>query len=141
MSSSITVLSIILALLFVDETLPRLVAEREKSTKPDSAKSISHPTYGAVSLPDEEQTFVEPEVTKERVWTALEILSLPAIQSVFLSGALLSFLTVGFEVIFVLFSYTSISLGGLDRSVRCDCFPIQASDFAADSMLFFSFHS
>ena len=54
-----------------------------------------------------------------------ELLSNPAILSLCTSGFALCFLNTGFQVIFVLFSYTSILNGGLGLSV-CAIIDIKA---------------
>jgi hypothetical protein len=47
----------------------------------------------------------------------LHLFGQPHIRAVLGSGFMLSFMAVGFDVVFVLYSYTSVSLGGMGRSV------------------------
>lgn len=49
--------------------------------------------------------------------TLLQLLRIPEVRSIAASSFMLSFLGMGLEVVFILFSYTSIELGGLGRSV------------------------
>lgn len=47
------------------------------------------------------------------------MISYPTVCSILLSSFMLSFLSMSFEIVFVLFSYTKIELGGIGRSVSC----------------------
>lgn len=52
----------------------------------------------------------------------MSLLAKPHVRAVLSSGFMFSFLGVGFEVVFVLYSYTRIDLGGMGRSVRLRTF-------------------
>ena len=47
------------------------------------------------------------------------MLSYPTVRLILVSSFLLNFLSTAFDIVFVLFTYTSIELGGLGRSVSC----------------------
>jgi len=47
---------------------------------------------------------------------ALELITYPAVRSILYSGFALSFLSMAFEVVFILYSYSKPELGGLGRS-------------------------
>jgi hypothetical protein len=48
-----------------------------------------------------------------------ELFSVPIIRALCLSGCALSFISTSFDVVFVLFCFSPIDLGGLGFSVRC----------------------
>lgn len=55
-----------------------------------------------------------------------QLLSIPIIRSLCISGASLCFTATAFDSVFVLFCYTPISDGGLDFSVRYP-YPLQST--------------
>ncbi|KAF8324457.1 MFS general substrate transporter [Cantharellus anzutake] len=136
LSSCITLGSIILCFLFVNETLPKIVEAREaqrNSTPPNA----SNPGYGSIignttpavprSSNIDHSVVINPDSStgvqessnsgNEEVSMSLwEVLYYPKVPSMLISTSMLSFLAVGFDVMFVLFSYTGIDLGGLGRS-------------------------
>lgn len=124
-SSAFSVLAIIMCGLFVEETLPSKVAakkaQRARESLSPEAADVS--PLRTASQPDR-STPAPPSVPKA---TVMSHLSHPHIQALLASTFLIYFLGVGFEVIFVLFSYTRIDLGGMQRS------PVQIGSALAGS--------
>lgn len=75
------------------------------------------PTYG--SIPHAQPAAVQPTAApvEEKEMSARELLALPAPRSVFMNCFMLAFVSMAWEVVFTLFSYTRVSLGGIQRSV------------------------
>ncbi|KAF7984647.1 hypothetical protein HWV62_12889 [Athelia sp. TMB] len=96
-SSLLTILAVFIGYFILQETLP---SKTPNSKKRDLSAQVND------DLPD------KPSNLKE-------LLSNPIILSLSTSGFSLSFMNTGFQVIFALFSYTSILDGGLGLSV-CD---------------------
>jgi hypothetical protein len=76
--------------------------------------------YGAVqSAPT--QPLPPPAVTLPvKPISVRNILSRPPVRAVYATGALLAFLAIAFDVVFILFAYTAIDLGGLERTVSAN---------------------
>lgn len=51
--------------------------------------------------------------------SVIELLSIPAIRALTISGFALSFLSLAFDVVFTLFCYTPVDAGGLGLEVGC----------------------
>ncbi|KAF8299928.1 MFS general substrate transporter [Clavulina sp. PMI_390] len=101
-SSSFSVVAIIMCALFVEEVSP---------TPTGTSKAPLSPILPLVSS-DEAET---PKEEKKPV-TVFDLLARPHIRAVLASGAMFSFLGVGFDVIFTLYSYTLVRLGGMGRT-------------------------
>ncbi|KAF8324456.1 major facilitator superfamily domain-containing protein [Cantharellus anzutake] len=157
-SSGITVLSLLLCLFFVDETLPRILEARKAKKDSLLSPSPSMSTYGSTSntptfgsrshspTPSNSETLVEdisePPTpvsesfpsqigdNKKETMSLSEILSYPTVRSIMVSSFMLSFVSMAFDVVFVLFSYTSIDLGGLGRTPQQIGFAMSASGVA-----------
>lgn len=71
-------------------------------------------------LPLKPRTEFEAIEDQSRVGVFKHLLKKPHIRAVLGSAFMLSLLAVGFDVVFVLYSYTSIELGGMARSVSRD---------------------
>ncbi|KAG8875169.1 hypothetical protein FRB97_005352 [Tulasnella sp. 331] len=117
-SSLITLCSIVVAVIFLEETLPSLVAaKRDRKAQPQPIDSPQGTDYGSIEpmtpkMKTKPQTL---EIVKPPP-SAMELLSCPRIRQVLIVGFFLSFLCVAWETVFVLFAYTPASLGGLQRS-------------------------
>ncbi|KDQ14707.1 hypothetical protein BOTBODRAFT_32469 [Botryobasidium botryosum FD-172 SS1] len=111
-SFMITVFSIVFAYCFVEETLPsKIAANAKKAASPlESKKRL--PSYGSVTIVPAQPT---PPL-EEKELSAMELFYLPAPRSTFIATFMLAFISMGWEVVFTLFSYTRISLGGIERS-------------------------
>lgn len=68
-----------------------------------------------VNLIDSGEPILKADPPGSSIFT---LLSKPHIRAVLMSGFMFSFLGVGFQVVFVLYSYTRVDLGGIGRSVR-----------------------
>ncbi|KAG9001956.1 hypothetical protein FRB93_011928 [Tulasnella sp. JGI-2019a] len=112
-SSMITLCSIIITVIFLEETLPSKVAAKLK--KQADQRLVDSPegtVYGAV---DQGCTITRTQEDKPAP-SAKELLSNQRICNVLTVGFFLSFLCVAWETVFVLFAYTPTRLGGLERS-------------------------
>ncbi|KAH7107207.1 MFS general substrate transporter [Auriculariales sp. MPI-PUGE-AT-0066] len=119
----LAMVSVLIGFIWMKETLPR----KQRQADNGSVKTAAD---------------VAPEPTCVSAWT---LLTDPIVQSVLAPYLLLSIQCIGFEVIFTLFSYTSISLGGLGRSpfeigiamafagVACGCVPPDRLPMARES--------
>lgn len=96
------------------------------STRVPSPEASELPTPDALSGASTPHTLVEsnqPVKAPVPKSVVLTLLSKPHVRAVLASGFLLSFLGVGVEVVFVLYSYTRINLGGMGRSVCMFTYP------------------
>ncbi|KAG8981009.1 hypothetical protein FRC05_003909 [Tulasnella sp. 425] len=93
----ITVAAILVATFLMEETLPKQYQEKEREQ----------------ATPQD--TLVEPTASGQS--TPFGLLADPAVRYVVLTGFCMSFLAIGFDVVFVLWSYTPLALGGLQREV------------------------
>ncbi|KAG8890445.1 hypothetical protein FRB98_008480 [Tulasnella sp. 332] len=104
-SSCITFGSTLIAILFLEETIPKKVSplECKFSEQDDLVKQ-----YMAIpkTVTDEEPAY-----------PAKQLLADPQIRGLMVVGFLLSFLHVSWDTVFVLFAYTRAQLGGLERTV------------------------
>jgi hypothetical protein len=111
MSSSLTICSIIIGALFVEETLPSKIQEKKALITNSNPHSIP-PTYGTLR-----DTLPTPAVEQPPKPTSIStILSQPTARWVFSTSFLLSGQAIAFDVVFILFAYTALDLGGLQRS-------------------------
>ncbi|PFH50071.1 hypothetical protein AMATHDRAFT_146091 [Amanita thiersii Skay4041] len=104
-SGLIALVAVIAAYAYLEETLPskrQLNCESSNETISDSNTHL-HP-----------DTMIASE--SERILTMYELFSYPTIRDLSISGCALSFVATAFDVVFVLFCYTSISAGGLGFS-------------------------
>lgn len=123
------------------QTLPSTVAKKQSMI--DAAKRSSNPaadiaSYGAtlppgaratgeIIDPSEASTLTlvgadpqpQPNEVKVTKGMLMTLLSSPHVRALLASGFMFNLLGVGLEVVFILYSYTSIDLGGMGRSV-CD---------------------
>ncbi|KII88700.1 hypothetical protein PLICRDRAFT_110564 [Plicaturopsis crispa FD-325 SS-3] len=124
MAAVIGVLSALSGYLFLDETLPS-----KRSTKSEKKKSPS--LYGSVE--DSNTTVVRSEPANFK-----SLLSIPAIFALSASGAALSFICTGFDVVFVLFCYSPVHAGGLGFSTSQIGYSLAISGtISATNQLFF----
>lgn len=86
-----------------------------------TSSTSSIPTYGSITPVDENPppsfNLGKPSLPPKSI-TVWDLLGNPKIQTMLLSGFLLSFISVAYDVVFILFSYSPIELGGLAKSVR-----------------------
>ncbi|KZP26895.1 MFS general substrate transporter, partial [Athelia psychrophila] len=116
-SSVVTFIAVIVGYFMLRETLPRKVrANRKLSATPVL----------------ETQPYVHVESLGIR-----ELLSDPAIFAISTSNFGLSFLTMGFEVVFVLYSYTPVPLGGLGFPAKQIGYALSGSGVLAVTMQLF----
>ncbi|KAG8991132.1 hypothetical protein FRB93_002912 [Tulasnella sp. JGI-2019a] len=104
-SSSITLCSIVVALVFLEETLPSKIAAQHGKI-PDAVQGSD---YGAIVQPTRIIKAAPPP-------TAMELVANPKIRSVLTAGFFLWFLSISWDTVFVLFAYTPAALGGLQRT-------------------------
>jgi len=106
-STSMTLTSITIGYFFLEETLP---------SKANKGRYLSSqtppPSYGTTTRASIER----PPAPPKPIFSAREIFSQPTARSVFFSGFMVSFLGITFDVVFVLFAYTKIDLGGIQRT-------------------------
>ncbi|KAG8945425.1 hypothetical protein FRC04_000800 [Tulasnella sp. 424] len=143
-SSLATCFSITIAYFFLEETLPSKVLEKKlkaaakeellrmlekklkAAAKEELLRSPSASSYGTLTpgtahgrprdlSTDTPPTCVQTPALKAAAPSTLSLLLDPRIRNVLISGFLLSFICVGWETVFVLWAYTPVSLGGLDR--------------------------
>lgn len=151
-STSITLCSIILCALFVNETLPSIVAKKriqaqselDPSTSQALIASSTHssptitdsslspsPSARPVTPSSQSQSEPQSQVTINENQTEPQVikrlLSQSHIRAVLGSAFMISFLNIGFDALFALYSYTSIALGGIGRSVRIILFSLSFS--------------
>ncbi|KAF8630390.1 hypothetical protein AX15_002946 [Amanita polypyramis BW_CC] len=98
LSTSIAFSATVAAYFFLDETAPKKRAEK--------LRNLDGAVFGAQTR-DLEYT---------RVLTMRELLGIPIIRDLSASGCALCFIATAYDVVFVLFCYTPISLGGLSFS-------------------------
>ncbi|KAG9034984.1 hypothetical protein FRB95_012274 [Tulasnella sp. JGI-2019a] len=111
LSSVITLCSLICAIFFLEETLPSKVAamHQQKLLGDDT------PGYGTNIAPLKIKT-ADADMKEARVPSAIELLSIPQVQLAIIVGFFLSFICTAWETVFILFAYTPISFGGLQRT-------------------------
>ncbi|KAF8299932.1 MFS general substrate transporter [Clavulina sp. PMI_390] len=142
-SSSFSVLAVVLCGLFVEETLPSIVAEK-KAALERKAQGLDHVTrsspshYGSTASSDiaasasasapsgpivappssvaSGSSPLSPKPAPAKEGTLLHLLSIPHVRAILISAFLFSWLGVGFDVVFTLYSYTRVDLGGMGRS-------------------------
>lgn len=121
------------------QTLPSRIANKQSivdAAKKGNDSSPDIASYGATMPPGSRATseIIDPcEATLVRADPQLKsddvkvkqgmlmtLLSIPHVRAVLVSGFMVAMLGVGLEVVFILYSYTSIDLGGMGRSVRSD---------------------
>ncbi|KAF8318103.1 MFS general substrate transporter, partial [Clavulina sp. PMI_390] len=108
-ASLLCIVAVILCILFVEETLPSKVGKKAKSSGPTEVETVMDPS----STEPEAPAAPAPPKPKGELASLLarwEILSLVC------SGFVFHFLGAGFEVVFVLYSYTQVKLGGMGLS-------------------------
>ncbi|KAJ8592806.1 MFS general substrate transporter [Rhizopogon salebrosus TDB-379] len=97
-SSVIAIIGVILGFVFLEETLPsKRTGEKNRSR---TASTSGNVTTTTPMLP-------------ENPLSISELLSIPIISALASSGFMLSYLATSFDVVFVLFCYSSIESGGL----------------------------
>ncbi|KAG9050198.1 hypothetical protein FS837_007096 [Tulasnella sp. UAMH 9824] len=102
----ITITAMLVTVFFLEESLPRITrAKRLKS--PSATEVSSNASY------DEEVSRKLDE--SNRGSQKFGLLSIPAVRRVVCAGFFMAFLLIGFDAVFVLWSYTPLSLGGLQR--------------------------
>lgn len=84
---------------------------------PDIASGASTPTLTDTTEPSQEFQCPDARPVAPRS-TVMTLLSKPHVRAVLSAGFMFSFLGVGTDVVFVLYSYTRVDLGGMGRSVR-----------------------
>ncbi|KAF7984626.1 hypothetical protein HWV62_12847 [Athelia sp. TMB] len=109
-SSVVTLIAVITGYFFLRETLPSKV--RAAKLKERAAKDRS----GSVTPVDVAEVAYDAESDKPLGMRAL--LANPAMRALVTSNAGLSFLCTGYEVVFVLYAYTAVPLGGLGFPAR-----------------------
>ncbi|KDQ14669.1 hypothetical protein BOTBODRAFT_55194 [Botryobasidium botryosum FD-172 SS1] len=110
-STTITLISAFLGYIFVEETLPSIVAAKKLEKAALAAQPV---TYGSTTKDLPIRSTSSP-ATPANELSAWDILTHPTARSVFLSGFMLSGFAIGFDIVFTLFSYTTIDLGGIGR--------------------------
>ncbi|KAG8863379.1 hypothetical protein FRB96_008871 [Tulasnella sp. 330] len=109
-SSSITLCSVIVAFVFLEETLPGKLAARTTHLKTipraNNPQELDSGTTG-------QGTHILNIVSHPSV---MELLSSQRIRSVIVAGFFLWFLSISWDAVFVLFAYTPARLGGLQRT-------------------------
>ncbi|KAG8951286.1 hypothetical protein FRC04_006525 [Tulasnella sp. 424] len=106
----ITIISILVTAFFLEESLPRIT--RAKRLKSPSATEVSSNASG-VLIDDSEDP--QKQAAKQEGGKKLGLLSDPRVRRVVVAGFFMEFLMIGFDAVFVLWSYTPLSLGGLQR--------------------------
>ncbi|KDQ14750.1 hypothetical protein BOTBODRAFT_32505 [Botryobasidium botryosum FD-172 SS1] len=106
-STSMTLTSITIGYFFLEETLPSKAKKRRIPVG-----QTPSPSYGSTAGANVERTATPPKPG----FSAREIFSQPAARSIFFSGFMVSFLGISFDVVFALFAYTQIDLGGIQRT-------------------------
>ncbi|KAF8310792.1 MFS general substrate transporter [Clavulina sp. PMI_390] len=110
-SSSISVVAVIMCALFVEE--------RDQSTsEPSSVPSLSPPPATSRPSKQHEATPSKDQKDGKNEGSMLRLLANPQLRAVMLSGFMFNLLAMGFSVLFVLYSYTQVEIGGLGRSVE-----------------------
>ncbi|KAG2062688.1 MFS general substrate transporter, partial [Suillus decipiens] len=100
-ASVIAIIGVSLGFVFLEETLP----SKRKSKKSGSPNATTNddPTTTVLVLP-------------EKPFSVSKLLSIPVISALAVSGFMLSYIGVSFDVVFVLFCYSPIKSGGLSFS-------------------------
>lgn len=106
-SVMISAIAILTTLFFMEESLPRVVKAR-KSTP--SMEELD----GVIGTPNADQDD-QPKSTANERKSTLALLSDPAVAPVIFMGFCMSFLINAFTATFVLWTYTPLRLGGLQR--------------------------
>jgi len=140
-SCLITTVSVIACVLFVDETLPSKVAARTKSLHEIKAPVTPTTSYGSASITStlsedsaENSTRAPTPPPPAPKMGMMELLASPQVRAILASTFMLSILGMGFEVVFVLYSYTRIDLGGLGRSPIQIGYALAASGFVGTAI-------
>lgn len=110
------------------QSLPRIT--RAKRLNSPSATEVSSNASG-VLIDDSEDP--QKQAAKQEGGKKLGLLSDPRVRRVVVAGFFMEFLMIGFDAVFVLWSYTPLSLGGLQRKVHgsCPLLPIVACSFGS----------
>ncbi|KAI0689432.1 MFS general substrate transporter [Cytidiella melzeri] len=95
-AACIAIAGVIFGIFFLEETLPS-----KRRRRHDSISSPSSPTFDSISEKPLQSTGLK------------DLLSIPVIRALCLSGLALSFINTSFDVIFVLYCYSPIHTGGL----------------------------
>ncbi|KAG8943142.1 hypothetical protein FRC03_002645 [Tulasnella sp. 419] len=121
-SASITASSVLFALIFLEESLPSKVEEkrRQKALSIDSGASTPTLTsarstikgYGSIPTSLDEPAPPEPAPAP----SLTSLIRDYNVRAVLISTFLLNFICGSYDVVFTLFSYTPVSLGGLSRT-------------------------
>ncbi|KAG8919917.1 hypothetical protein FRC01_001039, partial [Tulasnella sp. 417] len=127
-SSLFTCFSIIIAYFFLEETLPSKVLETKlkAAAKAELVRSRSTCSYGTLTPSktparprdlsgDTPPSCVETPATKAPGPSTLSLLLDQRVRNVLIAGFLLTFVCLCWETTFILWAYTPMSLGGLDR--------------------------
>ncbi|KZT51584.1 MFS general substrate transporter [Calocera cornea HHB12733] len=135
-AASISALACVAALLFLRETHPRKVAQRAKrQVKAGKGVLGTALSYGTLSehepadvgpmrptvheVEQEAQAQApEPEPAKDGPMSYAQILRSPGVAKALLSAFMMMFINQAWDVVFILWAYTSIRLGGLSMSPR-----------------------
>ncbi|KAF9239644.1 major facilitator superfamily domain-containing protein [Melanogaster broomeanus] len=99
-SATISIIGVLLGYAFLEETLPS--KRKQRSEKFPSPASDSTQTVGP-----------PPSLVPETPISMKELLALPIMSALSMSGFALSFLVTCFDVVFVLFCFTPVQNGGL----------------------------
>lgn len=121
---------------YLDQTLPSIVAKKKQkaaieeqsesvSETPTAAASESSSPASAASTVEGSAAEQEPSPKKKSDFWIL--IKNRQIQALLFGGFIFHFLGVAFDVVFVLFSYTKIKLGGMERSVSQSFIPLDGN--------------
>ena len=91
---------------------PSLTSAQKQTLLPES-KEVSKPSgkptsYGSVAA----------AAPAEAPLSARQLINVPALRSLIISGFALSFISFGYDTLFLLFAYTPVQVGGLGFNVR-----------------------
>ncbi|KAF8558452.1 MFS general substrate transporter [Imleria badia] len=111
--ATIAIIGVALSYAFLEETLPS-----KRKRKGEKYSSVSHAVRNVNS---------SPSVTPDKPMELRQLLSLPIIRALAMSGFALSFLGTAFDVVFVLFCYSPVHSGGLSFSASQIGYSLAAS--------------
>lgn len=112
-AASLSLVTTSIALFVLEETL----AVKRTSPKQDAAAATIS-GYGSTDSDSD----LDPQAS-DKMLSAKELLSIPAMRAVFISSGALTFAAACFNTVFVLMAYAPINQGGLAMSVSSRPFP------------------
>ncbi|EJT99758.1 MFS general substrate transporter [Dacryopinax primogenitus] len=125
-SAGIMILSLASAALLLKETLPAAIrAKRANQTEQERAEErqeanehlhTSERTYGAMDEQFPQEAVGILPRKEDRVWTTWELVNAPGMVKAMACTFLMMFVNQAWDIVFILYSYTNISLGGLSLS-------------------------